>query len=362
MPFLSQGIGNKLKLFISLVFIFIYTSPLYSVTGYVRYADASFCMDDCSIYYLEDEYGEFLTWITHLSDVDMLAVFTNRFVEIEGEEVWCIECGAIDVESIEISNECEFPVDCFADPCTVEFCSEFPEAECVPNYCDGCWTDYYLDEELLDCNIQTDCIDLTEIDFGDCDMVLGIGWINENCEYISGCDWVADGIDYSIAFYDSMENCSEACENVLAPETVTYTLHPGWNLIGLPVIIENSSYQVLFPNSFGETLFSFNEGYLQEEFLQPGVGYWLRFQLDEMIVITGTHLDELTITLSEGWNLISGLNQITNVNNIIDLNNIVISGTIFGYMDGYENVSQLVPGKSYWVRVNQSGTIQIYIE
>ena len=219
----------------------------------------------------------------------MLAVFTNRFVEIEGEEVWCIECGAIDVESIEISNECEFPVDCFADPCTVEFCSEFPEAECVPNYCDGCWTDYYLDEELLDCNIQTDCIDLTEIDFGDCDMVLGIGWINENCEYISGCDWVADGIDYSIAFYDSMENCSEACENVLAPETVTYTLHPGWNLI-------------------------------------------------------------------------SGLNQITNVNNIIDLNNIVISGTIFGYMDGYENVSQLVPGKSYWIRASQSGTIQINIE
>lgn len=81
-----------------------------------------------------------------------------------------------------------------------------------------------------------------------------------------------------------------------------------------------------------------------------------------MIVITGTHLDELTLTLSEGWNLISGLNQITNVNNIIDLDNVVIPGTIFGYMDGYENVSQLIPGKSYWVRANQSGTIQIHIE
>jgi len=56
-----------------------------------------------------------------------------------------------------------------------------------------------------------DCVDLTGIDFGPCDMVLGIGWINDNCEYISGCDWVADSVDYTASFFNSMDDCIEAC-------------------------------------------------------------------------------------------------------------------------------------------------------
>ncbi|MDP6685180.1 MAG: hypothetical protein QGH24_04495 [Candidatus Marinimicrobia bacterium] len=345
-----------------LFFYLLIITPVFSITGYVRFADASFCMDDCSLYYLEDEYGEFLTWITHLDNIDMLVPYTDRFVEIEGEEVWCVECGAIDVTSIEISDECEFPVDCFADPCTVEFCPEFPEAECIPNYCEGCWADYYLDGEFLDCSVQTDCIDLTGIDFGACDMVLGIGWINENCEYISGCDWVVDGIDYSSAFFDSMEECYEACENSAPTETVTYSVQQGWNLIGLPVEVENSSYQVLFPNTVEGTLYSFNGGYITEEYFIPGTGYWLRFQLDESVIVSGTHINNLTINLFQEWNLISGLNQITNIENIYDPFNLIVPGTFYGFNNGYEEVFQLSPGESYWVRSTQLGVIHINFE
>ena len=191
--------------------VLLLSTPLFPVTGYVRLTDTSFCMDNCSIYYLENENGEFLTNVTQLDSIEVLNDYINRFVDIEGDTVQCVECEAINVTSIAISDDCQIPVDCFADPCEVSECISYPDAECVANYCEGCWTDYYLNGELITCDLTMDCVDLTGIDFGPCDMALGIGWINDNCEYISGCDWVADSVDYTAAFFNSMDNCIEAC-------------------------------------------------------------------------------------------------------------------------------------------------------
>ena len=191
--------------------VLMLSTPLFAMTGYVRYTETSFCMDSCSIYYLEDEYGEFLSWITHLDDIEMLNDYNNRFVEIEGNSIQCVECEAINVTSITISDECQMPVDCFADPCLVSECSSYPDAECVANYCGGCWADYYLNGDLIYCDSSTDCFDLTGIDFGLCDMVLGIGWVNDSCVYVSGCDFVADSVDYTDAFFNSMDDCIQSC-------------------------------------------------------------------------------------------------------------------------------------------------------
>ena len=187
------------------------STPIFGVTGYVRYAEASFCMDSCSIYFLENEYGEFLSWITHLDDIEMLNHYNDRFVDIEGDTVQCVECEAINVSSIAISDECQMPVDCFADPCLVSECSSYPDAECVANYCGGCWADYYLNGELIYCDSSTDCFDLTGIDFGLCEMALGIGWVNDSCVYVSGCDFVADSLNYSDAFFTSIDDCIQSC-------------------------------------------------------------------------------------------------------------------------------------------------------
>ena len=72
----------------SFIFLFlVYLTPVYALTGYLREAEESFCMDECSIYYLEDEYGEFITWVTLLDNLEMLEPYVYRFVDIEGEEV-----------------------------------------------------------------------------------------------------------------------------------------------------------------------------------------------------------------------------------------------------------------------------------
>jgi len=187
------------------------STPLFPITGYVRFSESSFCMDNCSIYYLENENGEFLINVTQLDSIEVLNDYINRFVDIEGDTVQCVECEAINVTSIAISDDCQIPVNCFADPCEVSECISYPDAECVANYCEGCWADYYLNGELINCDLTMDCVDLTGIDFGLCTMVLGIGWVNDNCETVSGCDWVADSVDYTAAFFNSMDDCIEAC-------------------------------------------------------------------------------------------------------------------------------------------------------
>lgn len=54
------------------------------------------------------------------------------------------------------------------------------------------------------------CTDVADVEFGDCDMALGITIINGQCAFVSGCGFVVDDINYAPAFYNTIEAC-EAC-------------------------------------------------------------------------------------------------------------------------------------------------------
>ena len=182
------------------IFIFVFNivfSEEYS--GYLREIEMSFCMDDCSHFYLESEEGESISNISFNSSFNSV-LYINRYIHIEGEEIWCVECGAIEVEQIELSTECNFPVFCFADPCEVaEECQINTPVECVSNYCGGCYADFYdLDGTLVDCSDSyavNPCDDIGNAFFGICDMFLGYAIVNGLCEGVSGCSWEIDGID-----------------------------------------------------------------------------------------------------------------------------------------------------------------------
>ena len=62
---------------------------------------------------------------------------------------------------------------------------------------------------------QPECMDLSGIDFGACDMPLGIMWDGQDCTMLSGCDWTVDDVDYSPYFFDSLAECASACGDTL---------------------------------------------------------------------------------------------------------------------------------------------------
>ena len=199
--------------------------------GYLRETEASFCMDDCGMYHLESENGEFLYNVANQNNIPNFGYFLDRFVEIEGDTVQCVECSAVNVNSIFLSNECEQPVSCFVEPCTVSNCTSSDNAECVDNYCGGCYADYFYEDELFVCENPGSMNDLTNVDFGLCEMVLGYGWRNNHCSLISGCGFIIDDVNYSDFIYSSLFDCISAStlgnENEINPTVFKlYQNHP----------------------------------------------------------------------------------------------------------------------------------------
>jgi len=199
--------------------------------GYLRETEASFCMDDCGMYHLESENGEFLYNVSNQNNIPNFGYFLDRFVEIEGDTVQCVECSAVNVNSIFLSNECEQPVSCFVEPCTVSNCTSSDNAECVDNYCGGCYADYFYEDELFVCENPGSMNDLTNVDFGLCEMVLGYGWRNNHCSLISGCGFIIDDVNYSDFIYSSLFDCISAStlgnENEINPTVFKlYQNHP----------------------------------------------------------------------------------------------------------------------------------------
>jgi len=141
--------------------------------------------------------------------------------------------------------------------------------------------------------------------------------------------------------------------------TVQWDFYSGWNLVGLPVYTDAPEYSILFPEAISGTLFSFSSGYIPENELIPGMGYWLRFPEDGSNSVTGNPIYDLNLFLNEGWNLISGVSSTVEVESIYDPDGIIISGTFFAFEEGYNTVNQLTPGGGYWMRASTQGEIFI---
>jgi len=127
-----------------------------------------------------------------------------------------------------------------------------------------------------------------------------------------------------------------------------------WNIVGLPVGIENNDVNDLFPNALSGTCYEYDESYSLAYSLVPGNGYWLRFSEEGSNSLEGVPIDSLSVFLSEGWNLISGPAYTCEID---DPNGIVILGTLYGYSGQYFNASELQAGMGYWVRANGDGYI-----
>jgi hypothetical protein len=128
----------------------------------------------------------------------------------------------------------------------------------------------------------------------------------------------------------------------------------------LPLEVEDSNYLTIFPESTEGTLYSYNgEQYLLEETLQMGNGYWLHFEYEGSTQLSGTPVNEMTLQLNAGWNLISGISSVVGLSGISDPGDIVVPGTIFEFTDSYNYATLLTPGHGYWIYASTDGNITI---
>ena len=70
-------------------------------------------------------------------------------------------------------------------------------------------------------------------------------------------------------------------------------------------------------------------------------------------------MNEITISLNEGWNLISGLSGEISIYSVLDPDSIIVPGTLYGFNGGYVVDDMLSPGNGYWLRAFQAGDITL---
>ncbi|MFI5252195.1 MAG: SdrD B-like domain-containing protein [Bacteroidota bacterium] len=140
------------------------------------------------------------------------------------------------------------------------------------------------------------------------------------------------------------------------PETLALSVRDRWNLVSVPLSVNNPAKSAVFPNAISAT-YAYQGSYVQQNTLINGKGYWLKFSGAQNDSVTGYVMTHDSIVVQAGWNLIGSISLPIPVNTIGSPTDGLTLSQFFGYANGYTKADTIQPGKGYWVKANMSGTI-----
>ena len=136
-----------------------------------------------------------------------------------------------------------------------------------------------------------------------------------------------------------------------------------WNLIALPVVAINGSFETVFSTNIlnSPPLLWEYESYTDSDTLSMGKSYWASPAKEggsgkELI---GVRDSLLFVEIAAGWNMIGGPSCDIHVSNITDPSGIIIPGSLQGFDNGYQPDSMLVQGEGYWIQTTSAGQITL---
>ncbi len=172
---------------------------------------------------------------------------------------------------------------------------------------------------------------------------------------------------YCVVTVDRHDNPSPAsAEAVLRLITTSsYHLLDGWNLVSVPLSVNDYSTDSLFRTAVSSA-FSYAGSYVAQTRLANGTGYWLRFDGEQANSMTGFFRKADTIPVERGWNIIGSLSMPVPVCRIGSIPPNVTTGNFFGYQGSYPGsgynwnyliADTLLPGQGYWVNASMAGRL-----
>ncbi len=196
---------------------------------------------------------------------------------------------------------------------------------------------------------------------------------------------LTNGVTYTYKVYakDTSNNSGVSeTRNVTINETTGATfdleLGAGWNLISIPLEIDNTSINTVFPDANdGDEIFAYDgsdwlktkyySGYGWDgalETVEPDKGYWYSATTACTATIKGTEAGTRSVSIAEDWNLI-GYTRLNPANLSYLLANVTNEDELFAYDGGdwlkakyYSGygwdgiLSTMEPGKGYWYNAN----------
>ncbi len=143
-------------------------------------------------------------------------------------------------------------------------------------------------------------------------------------------------------------------------QPVSVTMNTGWNMISLPLNLLDRFKPAVFPTAVSSA-FSYvsSQGYLTDDTLDVGTGYWVKFSNAQDVSFSGAQIDSMTLQLTSGWNLVGGISVAVPVSRIIQQPSNSITNVYQYTPTGYSADTVLTPGKAYWIKVIQNSTITL---
>jgi len=194
---------------------------------------------------------------------------------------------------------------------------------------------------------------------------------------------LTNGVTYTYKVY-----ANDTSDNIGVSETRNVTINgttgdsfdlelgAGWNLISIPLEIDNTSINAVFPDANdGDELYTYSGGWIPATYysgygwdgdlktFEPDKGYWYSANTTYTATINGTEAGTRTVSIAEGWNLI-GYTRLTPANLSYLLANVTDGDELYAYNEGWipatyysgygwdGELSTMEPGKGYWYNAN----------
>lgn len=129
-------------------------------------------------------------------------------------------------------------------------------------------------------------------------------------------------------------------------------------MLSVPLLLADTSAADIYPGAESPA-FIYSGRYIVSPGLSAGKGFWMKYGHDTTVSLTGNILSSLSIDVKQGWNMIGSLSMPLPVVAVTTVPASLVSSHFFGYDRAYQNADTLQPGRGYWVKVSQAGTLQL---
>jgi len=135
-------------------------------------------------------------------------------------------------------------------------------------------------------------------------------------------------------------------------------MQPGWNMVSVPVQIEDYSLNAVFPGA-GPFVWHYSHGYHSQPALVPGEGYWLKSESAVSQEITGMPVMAETVGVTKGWNIVGSVSYPLAVGSMGSIPGGIVATGFYCYVGGggYELEDTINPGCAAWVKVSEDGQL-----
>jgi hypothetical protein len=143
---------------------------------------------------------------------------------------------------------------------------------------------------------------------------------------------------------------------IFAKDSLSIDVNKGWNMISVPVVPVDYRKIVLFPTAVSDA-FYYKAGYIKEDTLMHGKGYWLKFGVNQNIKMPGEPISVDSVVVQAGWNMIGSITKTVSTSSVGKSDGLMILSSFYKYNNGYILSDSIYPGAAYWVKVNQDGKL-----